>query len=130
MITTMTNDQRTFNQKANAIRDILDHDVHQDDLPALQEKLLRLTAMIGLSAELKARAKSDLKTAELIAYAAHKHEKLPPTVFKIVIEGESAEAYGKLELADRLNAGLSHCMESLRTVISLKKEEMKNSLLP
>lgn len=122
-------DERTFNQKANAIREALDHDVHQDDLPALQEKLLRLTALIGLSAELKARAKHDLKTAELLAFARHKSEKLTPTMFKIVIEGEAAEEYGKLELADRLNAGLSHCMESLRTIISLKKEEMKNSLL-
>lgn len=125
----MNKDERTFNQKANAIRDLLDHDVHQDDLPGLQEKLLKLTALIGLSAELKARAKADLKTAELLAFARHKAEKLTPTMFKIVIEGEAAEEYGKLELADRLNAGLSHCMESLRTIISLKKEEMKNSLL-
>lgn len=125
----MTKDERTFNQKANAIRDLLDHDVHHDDMPGLQEKLLKLTALIGLSAELKARAKADLKTAELLAFARHKAEKLTPTMFKIVIEGEAAEEYGKLELADRLNAGLSHCMESLRTIISLKKEEMKNSLL-
>lgn len=111
----MTSDQRTFSQKANAIRDLLDHDVHQDDMPGLQEKLLKLTS---------------IKRAELIAYASHKSEKLQPTVFKVVIEGECADEYGKLELADRLNAGLTHCMESIRTIISAKKEEMKSTLMP
>lgn len=115
----------TFNQKTNAIRTAIDLEVTAEDIDGLQGKLLRLTCLVGLSAELKARAKSDLKTGELIAFAKHKSEKLAPTMFKIVIEGECAELYGKLELADRLNAGLVHCMDSLRTIISLRKEEMK-----
>jgi hypothetical protein len=45
-----------------------------------------------------------------------------------VIEGETAEHKGKLELADRLNAGIAHAIEGLRTIISLKKTEMEKSL--
>jgi len=121
----MIDERKTFNQKANAIRQAIDLDVSIEDIDGLTGKLLRLTCLVGLSAELKARAKHDLKDGELIAFAKHKHEKLAPTMFKIVIEGECAELYGKLELADRLNAGLVHCMDSIRTIISLRKEEMK-----
>lgn len=120
-------DNRSFNEKANAIRQALDTEVSSDDLEGLQGQLLRLSSLIGLSAELKARAVADLKTAELMSFAAHKKENLSPTVFKVVMQGESADEYGKLELADRLNAGLSHAMEGIRTIISLRKEEMKQS---
>ncbi len=120
-------DNRSFNEKANAIRQALDTEVSSDDLEGLQGQLLRLSSLIGLSAELKARAVSDLKTAELMSFATHQKEKLSPTVFKVVMQGESADEYGKLELADRLNAGLSHAMEGIRTIISLRKEEMKQS---
>lgn len=123
------NKELTFNQKANAIREAIDLEVTQEDLEGLQGKLLRLTTLIGLSAELKARAITDLKRAELLAYASYKNEKMQPSMFKLVIEGETADERGKLELADRLNAGISHAMEGLRTVISLKKEEMKNALI-
>jgi hypothetical protein len=123
----MTTDQRTFNQKANAIREVLDIDVDKSDIDGLESKLLKLTVMVGLAAELKARAVTDKKTAELISYATHKHEKLQPSVFKIVIEGECAEEYGKLELSDRLCAGIAHSIDGIRTIISLRKEEMKNS---
>lgn len=122
------NKEQTFNQKANAIREAIDLEVTQEDLDGLQGKLLRLTTLIGLSAELKARAIADLKRAELMAYASYKSEKLLPSIFKVIIEGETADERGKLELADRLNAGIAHAMEGLRTIISLKKEEMKNSL--
>lgn len=124
------NDARTFNQKANAIREALDLEVTHEDTEGLQGKLLRLTNLVGLAAELKARAKADLKRAELIAYASHKSEKLQPTVFKVVIEGECADEYGKLELSDRLCAGIAHSMDAIRTIISLRKEEMKTNLLP
>jgi hypothetical protein len=123
----MTRDTRSFNEKANAIRQALDTEVSSDDLEGLQGQLLRLSALIGLSAELKARAVADLKTAHLIAYSTHKSKDLPASIFKTVIEGEAAEAHGKLELADRLNAGLTHAMDGIRTIISFRKDEMKNS---
>ena len=127
--TTMKKDERSFNQKANAIREVLDREVSQEDSEGLNGKLLLLTQLVGLAAELKARARADLKRAELVAYATHKHEKLQPTVFKVVIEGECADEYGKLELADRLNSGISHAIDGIRTVISARKEEMRQSSL-
>jgi hypothetical protein len=118
----------TFNQKASAIRAAIELEVDKDDLDGLQGKLLRLVNLIGLSSEIKARAITDLKTAELLAYAKYKSEKLQPSLFKTVIEGETAEHKGKLELADRLNAGIAHAIEGLRTIISLKKTEMEKSI--
>lgn len=123
-------DQLSFNQKVKCIRDAIELEVDKDNTDELTGKLMRLINLIGLSSEIKARAITDLKNAELIAYAKHKSEGLQPSVFKIVIEGETSEERGKLELADRLNAGISHALEGIRTIISLRKEEMKNSLTP
>jgi len=110
------------------IRDTIDIDVDLSDLDGLQGKVLMLTRIIGLSSEVKARALKDFNDAKLIAYAKHKSEKLTPNVLKIVIEGETSEESAKLELADRLNSGITHALDGLRTVISLKKTEMDKSL--
>jgi hypothetical protein len=120
-------DEKTFNQKANFIREWLDLEVSQDDLSGLEGKLLKLTSLVGLAAELKARAQTDLRRRELFAFAKYKSQNLQPSILNTVIKGEAAEEYGKLELADRLCAGLAHSMDAIRTIISLRKEEMRNS---
>lgn len=117
----------TFNEKA-AIRAAIELEVDSSNVDELIGKLDRLVNLIGLSAEIKARAIKDLKDAELIAYSKYKGEGLQASMFKIVIEGESSDQRAKLELADRLNAGLAHGIEGLRTIISLRKTEIEKSL--
>lgn len=117
----------TFKEISRAIRAALDLEVSSDDMEGLTGKLLRLTNLIGSSAELKAKAKGELKRAELIAYARYKSEKLTPTMMQTVIGGECSQEYENLEYADRLNAGIVHACDSIRTIISLRKEEMKTS---
>lgn len=116
-----------FNNLSMPIRQAIDLEVSFDVPEELHGKLIQLSQLIGSSAELKANAKEDLKRAELLAFLKYKGEKLTPTMMKVVIEGECAEYYGRLEYADRLNSGLVHCMESLRTLISAKKEELRQS---
>ena len=120
--------RKEFSDKIAALRQVLDMDVSMDDLEGMQGKVLMLVRLIGLSAEVKARALKDLSDAKLVAYAKHKSEKLAPTVLKVVLEGETSEEEAKLELADRLNAGLVHAIDGLRTIISLRKSELENSL--
>lgn len=110
------------------IREAIDIDVDNSDVDGLTGKVLMLTRLIGLSSEVKARALKDFNDAKLVAYAKHKSEKLSPNVLKIVIEGETSEESAKLELADRLNAGMVHCIDGLRTIISLRKTEMEKSI--
>ena len=116
-----------FNNLAMPIRQAIDLEVSFDVPEELHGKLIRRSQLIGSSAELKASAKEDLKRSELLAFLKYKGDKLSPTMMKTVIEGECAEQYGRLEYADRLNAGLVHCMDSLRTLISAKKDEMRQS---
>lgn len=121
-------EKKEYNEKIAAIRQAIDLDVDLSDTEGMSGKVLMLTRMIGLSAEVKARAFKDLQDARLIAYAKYKSEKLSPNVLKIVIDGETAEAAAKLELSDRLNAGIVHAIDGLRTIISLRKSEMENSM--
>lgn len=117
-----------YNEKIKAIRDAIEVHVDDDNVEGLVHKLNALSSLIGLSAETKAIAIKDLRTAELIAYAKHESKKLQPSVLKIVIEGETADEKARLEMADRLNAGIVHCMEGIRTIISLRKTEMEKSI--
>lgn len=121
-------EKKEFSDKIKTIRDTIDMHVSLEDLDGLQGKVLMLTQVIGLSSEVKARALKDFNDAKLIAYAKYKSEKLSPNVLKIVLEGETSEASAKLELADRLNSGISHALDGLRTVISLKKTELEKSM--
>jgi hypothetical protein len=119
---------KEYNEKIKILRDTLDISVSHDDLDGLQGKMLMLTQLIGLSSEVKARALKDYHDAKLIAYAKYKSANLAPTVLKTVLDGETSEDIAKLELADRLNAGIVHAIDGLRTIISLKKEEMSKSI--
>lgn len=121
-------EKKEYNEKIAAIRACIDMDVDNSDTEGMTGKILMLTRMIGLSSEVKARALKDFNDAKLIAYAKHKTDKLTPNVLKIVIEGETSEESAKLELADRLNAGIVHAIDGLRTIISLRKSELENSL--
>lgn len=121
-------EKETYNEKVKAIRDVIDLDVNMDVVDSVVFKLHKCLLLVGLSAEIKARAIKDLHDARLVAYAKYKAENLQPSMFKIVIDGETSGEQAKLELADRLNAGLVHEIDGLRTIISLRKDEMNNSL--
>lgn len=119
---------KEYTEKIKVIRDTLDMNVDLGDLEGLQGKVLMLTQVIGLSSEVKARAVKNMNDAKLVAYAKYKSEGLSPNVLKVVLEGETSEEAAKLELADRLNSGIVHAIDGLRTIISLKKTEMEKSI--
>jgi hypothetical protein len=118
----------TFNDKVQAIKRAIEMEVSQEDLEGLQGKMLSCVNLIALSSELKARAVKDLADAELIAYNKHKDSTAGAMILKKIIEAEASAENSRFVLADRLNAGLTHVIDALRTMISLKKTEMENSL--
>lgn len=118
----------TEKDKARAIRDVIELEIDKDNLDELTGKVNKLVNLMGLSAEIKASAIKRLKDAELIAYAKHKGEKLSPNIMKLVIEGETSNEKANLEYTDRLNAGIVHGLDGLRTIISLKKTELDKSI--
>jgi hypothetical protein len=114
-------------QALNAIRKAIDADVIDADIVMVQNKMLGLTQLIGLSAEAKATAKKLLHIKETqVLYAMDKE--LSPSVQVRKLNAECFEELALLEYADRLNAALTHNIDALRSVISFRKTEIENSL--
>lgn len=113
-----------FNEKVKTIKAAIELEVTADDLEGLQGKLLRCINLFALSSEMCARATVDLRNAELKVLKAEGSGSGITTKLKAM----TGEEQGKQELADRLNAGLTHTIEGLRTMISLKKSEFENAM--
>jgi hypothetical protein len=114
----------------NAIRRLVDTDVSDAIIEDINKKLMLLTQITGLSAEANATAKKLLHAKELEVLKEHKDSGYPPSVLNSLLKAESGEYIAMLEYADRLNSAVTHSLEGLRTVISLYKTEMQNSLVP
>jgi hypothetical protein len=118
----------TLNQKLNSIRTCIDSDVTGCDIDTIVEKGKSLAQMMGLSAECKAEAKKNLENRLLIAVHELGSKSYPPSVLLRVANAMCADEAAAFEYADRLNAGITHQLDYYRTVISLHKCELENSL--
>lgn len=117
----------SLKEKLDSIRVALDADVTGVDIDSLVEKGKALAQLIGLSAECKAEARQKLEQARLQALIFHRDMKSPMVQLKMA-EAECADQMKDFEYADRLNAGITHQLDYYRTVISLHKTELENSL--
>jgi hypothetical protein len=111
----------------NAIRTAIDTDIIDVDIEQQKNKMLALTQLIGLSAECNASAKKILLKRELEVLKSLNPDMSPMKVHKFV-NAECSEEGALLEYADRINSGLVHSIDALRSVISLYKTELENSL--
>lgn len=114
-------------EKMKAIRDLLDVNTVEVDTDSVANHAQQLAAMIGLSAECKADARKELEWARLKAMNRATQLKISPSILSKRIEAECAEEVRDFEYADRLNAGIVHKLDTLRTIISLRKQELENS---
>lgn len=114
----------------NAIRSVVDADVSDCDIQSVKDKLLKLTSLIGLSAETMASAKKIMNDKEIEVFAVHssKIDSLPASIAKKFLDAHCKEENALYEYSDRLNSAIVHCIDGLRTVISLYKTEMENSV--
>lgn len=118
----------TLAEKLNAIREAIDVDIVGLDIDSVVEKGKSLSQLIGLSAECKAIARKNLESARLSAIQKLLEDRLSPSVMLKMADAMCADQYQKFEYADRLNAGITHQLDYYRTVISLYKTELENSL--
>ena len=118
----------TLNEKLNCIRTEIDKTVSADDTVGMVEKLEKLVSLVGLSAECVAASEKELKKKNLISIIENKGNNYSPSVLIKIMDAECADQIAVWKYADRLNAGLSHAMDGLRTIISLHKEEMSRSV--
>jgi predicted nucleotidyltransferase len=111
----------------NCIRKAIDEDIIDVDIEQQKNKMIALTQLIGLSAECNASAKKILLKKELEVLGTIEKDVAPSKVAKMV----NAECYDEgalLEYADRLNSALIHSIDAIRSVLSLYKTELENSL--
>lgn len=116
-------------ESLQSIRDLLDVNTAGVDTDSVAEHAQQLAAMIGLSAECKSEAKRRMEEARLIAIRAVLGEKkVTPTICLKMADGAIAEEIKAYDYADRLNAGITHKLDLLRSVISLRKTELETSM--
>lgn len=115
-------------ENLNAIRTVIDSDVMDADIETQKNKLIKLTQLTGLAAEAKANAQKVLSMRELEVLREYRDSKVSPSILNKTINAECAEEGALLVYADRINSAISHSIEGIRTVISLYKTEMENSL--
>lgn len=112
----------------NIIRSVLDSDVMDADIEMKVNKLLKLTQLMGLSAETKASAKKLLGQKEERILEAMSIDLSPSKAIRF-LNAKCAEEQAILEYSDRLNAGIVHGIDGIRSVISLYKQEMQSGLI-
>lgn len=116
-----------LDEALKSIRDLLDVNTVEVDTDSVANHAQSLAAMIGLSAECKAEARRLLEWGRLKAMNRMEGKKISPSIMSKRIDAECAEEIRDFEYADRLNAGITHKLDTLRTIISLRKQELENS---
>lgn len=109
------------------IREDMDLEVPNSDIDGMVGKLGRLSSLIGLSSECMRFAKQNLLLKQMEILKVNKNTGLSPSVLSKTIDSESWSEHGLYEYCDRINAGLVHTIEALRSIISLHKSEMEQS---
>lgn len=83
---------------------------------------------MGLSAECMAAAQKHLQLARKKAIQELEGKGLQPSIMLKMADGSCGIELATYEYADRLNAAITHQLDYYRTVISLHKSELENSL--
>lgn len=121
-------DSTNIESKLKVIRAVVDTDITGCEIESVVDQGKKLASIIGLSAECIAAAKKMLENARLKAIMKLQEQKLQPSVLLKMADAECGIELAMYEYADRLNASISHQLDYYRTVISLYKSELENSL--
>ena len=121
---------RPDNIEANlkSIRVVVDTNVVGCDIETVVEQGKKLSAMMGLSAECMAAAQRHLHDARLKAMKELDGKGYQPSILLKMADGSCGIELATYEYADRLNAAITHQLDYYRTVISLYKSELENSM--
>lgn len=118
----------SLKEKLNSIRALIDADVSNVDIDSVINKGHQLSQIFGLSAECEGEARTALNKARRIALIELEKKNYPPSVLLKIAEAMCEEETAQVEYSDRLNAAITHQLDFYRSVISLHKAELENSL--
>ena len=111
-----------------SIREVVDTNVVGCDIESVVEQGKKLASIMGLSAECMAAAQRHLQAARVKAIKEMENKNYQPSILLKMADGQCGIELAIYEYADRLNASISHQLDYYRTVISLHKSEMENSM--
>jgi len=111
-----------------AIRLIMDRSIIDTDIISVQNKLMDLVQVVSLSAECKASSRKLLEEKRLVNLKICENDSLPASILMKKIDAMCSDELALFEYADRINAGLTHILDALRSVISLYKVELENNM--
>ena len=111
-----------------SIRAVVDIDISGLDIESVVEQGKKLASLMGLSSECLAAAQKHLQNARLKSIKEMEGKNVPPSVLLKMADGHCGIELATYEYADRLNASITHQLDYYRTVISLYKSELENSL--
>lgn len=114
----------TLTEKLEHLRQLMDTNLKELPIEEVILHAKELVCNMGLSAECKSEAKQELEEARLASLRSWiGNKKLGPMILLKMVEGECAEKVRQFEYADRLNAGITHSLDLIRTIISYEKQE-------
>lgn len=110
------------------IKTELEREVNTLSIDQVMDKMNKLTAFSGLSAELVAEAKQLILHRQKPAILNAIKADIAASMQKAFVESECAEEMMLYTYAERLNAAITHSLDALRTIVSMRKAEMENSI--
>jgi hypothetical protein len=95
-----------------------------------ENKLSQLTSICGFSATVLAHAHAtkEMELKEKILLMCNIKPPLQPSLISKISDGLVPNETMLYKRAERMNAAISHCIDGLRSLISLHKQEMQNSI--
>lgn len=117
---------KEIRESLQEIRKSVDIDTSGTDIDSTVELGKKLSSLIGLSAECQSEAQRHLKIANLNALT--KVDDSKPSLAVKKMDALCADEIAMYEYACRINAGITHKLDFIRTVISLHKTELENSM--
>lgn len=116
--------------KAESIRMVIDREVDILDVEGLVKKLSDLINISGLSAELVPKAKLAYRESQehVIRDFMENPTNLPVSTTNELIKARCAKEEVFMDYCLLLDKRISYSQESIRTIISLRKTEINNSI--
>lgn len=113
---------------AKQIADALGEQVDRSNPDEVAGKIDELRQLTANAASIKANAKKQLLKKELEVLEQYKGSKIQASILMRTISAECFEEEGWYVYCDRLNAGISHALDGMRSILSWMKTELENQV--
>lgn len=115
-------------EMAKQIADALAEEVDRSNPDEVAGKIDELRQLTANAASIKANAKKQLLKKEREVLEQYKGSKIQASILMRTISAECFEEEGWYVYCDRLNAGISHALDGMRSILSWMKTELENQV--